>query len=160
MQAILLDPSENIYVQPGDTISVAREQQTFTAAGATGKNAVIPFDAIGITLEQGIANAGGLTDSRADPAGVFVIRFEQANEYDQLRLARPEPGTYSQIPVIYQFNMRDANSYFLARRFPIRNKDILFVSNASLADKQKVMNLLLPIIGVGATIVAVGAVTR
>ena len=160
MQAILLDPNENIYVRPGDTISVARELQTFTAAGATGTNAVIPFEAIGITLEQAIAKAGGLNDSRADPGGVFVIRFEQASEYDQLRLARPQPGTYSQVPVIYRLNMHDANSFFLARRFPIRNKDILFVSNAPLTDLQKVMSALLPILGVGATAVGVAAIAR
>ncbi|MDI1286675.1 MAG: polysaccharide export protein [Reyranella sp.] len=151
MQAMLSDPTENVYVRPGDVISVAREPQTFTAAGATGTNAVVSFDAIGITLDQAIARAGGLSDSRADPAGVFVIRYERPADYDQLGLRRPAPGTLNQIPVIYRVNMRDTNGFFLARRFPVRNKDILFVSNAPLTDVQKVMTMLLPILGIGAT---------
>lgn len=160
LQAILTDPSENVYVRPGDVISVAREPQTFTAAGATGQNAVVPFDAIGITLDQAIARAGGLSDIRADPAGVFVIRYERPEDYDQLGLRRPDPGTLTQIPVIYRVNMRDPNGFFLARRFPVRNKDIVYVSNAPLTDVQKVMSMLLPILGVGATAAVVANTTR
>ena len=86
MQAILTNPTENIYLRPDDVISVARDPQTFTAAGATSVNNVIPFEAIGITLDQAIAKAGGLNDYRADLAGVFVIRYEPASDYDQLGL--------------------------------------------------------------------------
>jgi polysaccharide export outer membrane protein len=158
MQAILQDPAENVFVRPGDVVSVARDPQTFTAAGATGANAVIPFDAIGITLDQAIARAGGLNDNRADPAGVYIIRYERPLEYDQLGLRRPDPVTQSQVPVIYRVNMRDPNGFFLARRFPVRNKDIVFVSNASSMDLQKVMTILLPFLGAGASAAAVGAV--
>jgi len=160
LQAILTNPAENVFVRPGDVISVAREPQNFTSAGATGRNSVIPFDAIGITLEQAIAHAGGLSDQRADPEGVFVIRFEGPTDYDQLGLTRPQPGLLKQVPVIYRVNMRDPNGFFLARRFPIRNKDILFVSNAPVADLQKVMNVVWPFVGAAATVVGVAAVAR
>lgn len=159
MQAMLTDPAENVFVHPGDVVSVAREPQTFTSAGATSQNSVVPFEAIGITLDQAIARAGGLNDNRADPAGVYVIRYEQPSDYDQLGLSRPEAGTLSQVPVVYRINMRDPNGFFLARRFPIRNKDILFVSNAPLTDVQKVMAMLLPIFGVGATAAVVANTT-
>ncbi len=145
MQAVLSNPQENVPVRPGDVIIVAREPQTFTAAGATGQNNVIPFDAIGITLDQAIGRAGGLADYRADPAGVFVIRYEAPAEYDQLGFTRPSLGPLAQVPVIYRINFRDPGGFFLARRFPIRNKDIVFVSNAPVAQFQKVMNLLFPI---------------
>ncbi len=160
MQAVLSNPQENVAVRPGDVIIVAREPQTFTAAGATGQNNVIPFDAIGITLDQAIARAGGLADYRADPAGVFVIRYEAPAEYDQLGFTRPSAGPLAQVPVIYRINFRDPDGFFLARRFPIHNKDIVFVSNAPVAQFQKVMNLLFPFIGAGATVAAVYGVTK
>lgn len=160
MQAIISNPAENIYVQAGDVISVAREPQTFTAAGATSTNSVVNFDAIGITLEQAIARAGGLNDMRADPAGVFVVRYEQPSDYDKLGLSRPSSGALAQVPVIYRVNMRDPSSFFSARRFPIRNKDLLYVSNAPAMDIQKTVNILLPFLGVGATAVTVSAATR
>jgi polysaccharide export outer membrane protein len=159
MQAMLNDPTENIFVRPGDVVSVAREPQTFTAAGATGQNSVVPFDAIGITLEQAIARAGGLSDSRADPEGVFVIRYERAVDYDQLRLPRPDPAPHALVPVIYRVNMRDPGGFFTARRFPIRSKDILYVSNAPMVAVQKWTSALLPFLGLGTTaaVVAVNA---
>lgn len=160
MQAMLSDPGENIFVRPGDVVSVAREPQTFTSAGATGQNSVVPFDAIGITLDQAIARSGGLSDTRADPGGVFIIRFERPQDYDQLRLPRPQPGALPQVPVIYRVNMRDPNGFFLARRFPVRNKDILFVSTAPVAEMQKLVNVMLGFVGAGATIVAVAAVAK
>ena len=160
MQAIVTNPSENIYVQPGDVINVARELQTFTAAGATGQNSVIPFEAMGLTLDQAIARAGGLNDSRADPTGVFVIRYERPADYDELNLRRPDSGAHPLIPVMYRVNVRDPNGLLIARRFPVRNKDILYVSNAPSTEVQKVVGVLLPFVGVGATAVAVGAVAR
>jgi polysaccharide export outer membrane protein len=160
LQAILTTPSENIYIRPGDVISVAREPQTFTAAGATGRNAVIPFEALGITLDQAIAQAGGLNDGRADPAGVFVIRHERVEDYDTLGLQRPSADATTKVPVIYRVNMREPNGFFVARQFPIHNKDILFVSNAPIAEFQKIASVLLPFVGVGATAVGVVAVTK
>ena len=160
MQAVLSNPNENVPVRPGDVVIVSREPQTFTAAGATGQNNVISFEAIGITLDQAIGRAGGLADQRADPAGVFVIRFEQPQDYDQLGLLRPSPGPLQQVPAIYRVNFREPGAFFLARRFPIHNKDIIYVSNAPVAEFQKLMGLLLPFIGVGATVAAVAAATR
>ena len=160
LQALLTDPTENVPVRPGDVIAVTREPQVFTAAGATGQNAVVPFDAVGITLEQAIARSGGLNDVRADPGGVFVIRFERPEDYDQLGLARPDPNPLAEVPVVYRINMREPNSFFLARRFPMHNKDILFVSNAPAAEMQKVMNIIWGFTGLGATVVAASTVAK
>jgi polysaccharide export outer membrane protein len=157
MQVILTNPAENVYVRAGDVISVSREPQTFTAAGAMGFNSVIPFDAAGITLDQAIARSGGLNDARADPTGIFVIRYEPLADYEQLGLRLPNTGARLQVPVIYRANMRDPNNFFMARRFPVHNKDIIYVSNAPATDVQKVVNVLLPFLGVGATAVAVNA---
>ena len=74
--ALLNHPEENIYVLPADVITVVRDPQTFTAFGATGRSEKVAFDTAGITLEEAIAKAGGLNDSRADPGGIFLLRFE------------------------------------------------------------------------------------
>jgi polysaccharide export outer membrane protein len=160
LQALLTEPAENVLVKPGDVVAVTREPQTFTSAGATGQNAVIPFDAIGITLEQAIARSGGLSDTRADPGGVFVIRFEKVGDYDQLGLSRPDPELLDEVPVVYRVNFRDPAGFFLARRFPMHNKDILFVSNAPAAELQKVVNIIWGFAGMGVTIVGAAAVVK
>ncbi len=155
MQAILNNPSENIYVLPGDVLTAIRQPQTYTAFGATMKNAVIPFEQVEITLEEAIAKAGGLIDLQADPDGVFLFRFEPAwlaRELDPTRVVQTGATT---VPVVYKMSMRDARAYFYARQFPMQNKDILYVSNAPLTEVEKILRMIGQVTGVvsgGATV--------
>jgi len=139
--AILAHPQENIYVMPGDVITVVRDPQTFTAFGGTGRNAQVPFDAAGITLEEAIAKAGGLLDYRADPAGIFLLRFEPTPLVAQLAPGHTLPSQGNLVPVVYRLNLRDANSFFLARSFPMQDKDMLYVANSASDPLQKALGL-------------------
>jgi polysaccharide export outer membrane protein len=140
--AILAHPEENIYTMPGDDLTVVRDPQTFTAFGGTGRNAQVPFDAAGITLEEAIAKAGGLLDYRADPAGIFLLRFEPTRLVAQLAPGRDLPSQGDLVPVVYQLNLRDANSFFLARSFPMRDKDMLYVANSASDPVQKFLGMV------------------
>lgn len=142
MEALVSDPSENIYAQPGDVLTLVRLPQSFTVFGATGANSQIPFTAERITLVEALAKAGGLQDQRADPAGVFLFRFEPPRIVSAL--GRPQLGTGPEgsTPVIYRLDLREARSYFLAQRFPIEDKDIIYVANADLNEIQKFFTLL------------------
>lgn len=140
--AILAHPEENIFALPGDVITVVRDPQTFTAFGSTGRNAQVPFDAAGITLDEAIAKAGGLLDYRADPAGIFLLRFEPAKLVQQLLPGRELPSQGDLVPVVYRLNLRDANSFFLARSFAMQDKDILYVANSPSDPVQKFLGLV------------------
>jgi polysaccharide export outer membrane protein len=142
IQALLANPREDIYVRPGDILTIERTPPTFTVAGATGANAVVPFDARGLTLEEAIGKAGGLTDSRADPEGVYILRYEPAALVREFPYVAPNLLHRSHVPVAYHLNMREPSALFAARRFAIRDKDILYVSNAPLAEIAKVTQLI------------------
>jgi polysaccharide export outer membrane protein len=137
MTAVVSNPRENIFIRPGDVVTLVREPQTFMAYGATGRNAEIPFDADGITLAQALAKAGGLLDFRADPAGVFIFRFEPASVVRQLRPEVAAAGGF--VPVVYRLDMTDASSLFTAQAMRIQNRDVLYVTNAPMADVGKVL---------------------
>jgi polysaccharide export outer membrane protein len=139
---ILANPAENIYVRPSDVITVVRDPQTFTAFGGTGRNAAVPFDATGITLEEAVARAGGLNDLRADPGGVFLLRFEPTSLVSQLVPGRPLPSEGTLVPVVYRLDMRQANSFFLARAFKVHNKDILYIAAAPTDPVEKFLRLV------------------
>jgi polysaccharide export outer membrane protein len=110
-------------------------------AGATGANAVAPFDARGITLEEAIGRVGGLQDMRADPEGVFVLRYEPAGDAREFPYVSPALLAGGAVPVAYHLNMRDPKALFLARRFAMHDKDILYVSNAPLTEVSKFFQL-------------------
>jgi len=140
--ALLNHPEENIYVLPGDVITLVRDPQTFTAFGATGRSEKVAFDTAGITLEEAIAKAGGLLDNRADPGGTFLLRFEPTKLVAEIAPDRALPPGGNLVPVIYRLNLRDAHSFFLARSFPVRDKDILYIANSPSDQLQKFLGLV------------------
>lgn len=141
MQTLVSEPRENVYVHPGDILTVVREPQTFTAFGATGHNALVPFDAVGLSLEEAVAKAGGLLDTAADPRGVFLMRAEPVEVARRLDPAYPIPPGAATVSVVYRADLKDANTYFMARRFPLRNKDVLYVSTSPSTEFFKALQL-------------------
>ncbi len=142
MEMLVSDPAENIYAYPGDVLTLVRLPQSFTVFGATGANAQVNFTAERMTLVEALAKAGGLQDLRADPAGVFLFRFEPPPIVKTL--GRPQLGTGPEgsSPMVYRLDLSDAKSYFLAQRFPIHDKDIIYVANADFNELQKFFTLL------------------
>jgi polysaccharide export outer membrane protein len=114
---------------------------SFTALGATGKNEEINFETQGITLAQALARSGGLIDQRSNPKGVFIFRLEPKGAQ-----APAEPAQLSTadglVPVIYRVDLRDPRSLFWIQSFPVKDKDVLYVSNAPVWELQKFLNLL------------------
>jgi polysaccharide export outer membrane protein len=136
--ALVYEPANNVYSHPEDTIYVYREPQTFLAFGATGQQGQFNFDAWRISLAEGVAKAGGLNDTLAEPASVFLYRGETRKVAEDLgidcsRFVGPI------IPVIYNVNFRDPAGYFLATKFQLRNKDVIYISNATVVEAAKAM---------------------
>jgi polysaccharide export outer membrane protein len=144
--ALLYEPSNNIYVLPNDVIYLYSQPQTFLAFGAVGGSSVAAqgqykFEAWRISLAEAVGKQGGLSDALADPASVFLYRGETREValqfgVDCSRFAGPI------IPVIYVVNFRDPSGYFLAQTFEMRNKDVIYTSNAASVETTKFLNFL------------------
>jgi polysaccharide export outer membrane protein len=127
------------------------------AFGATGRNAEVPFDADGVTLSEALARAGGLLDSRADPSGVFVLRYEPEAVARKLAPASPLLAAGHSVPIVYRVDLREPGNLFLAQRFRIFARDVLYVSNAPMAEAQKGLQLFYMLtgpIGTGAAVIS------
>jgi polysaccharide biosynthesis/export protein len=147
LETLVADPAEDIYAQPGDILTLLRRPQTFTVFGATGRNAAITFDAANITLGQALAKSRGLRDDLANPRGVFLFRYEPGSVVRALDQPLATRATDGMSPVAYRFDLADANSYFLADQFPVRDKDIIFVADAGAAQVSKIFTVLNNITG-------------
>jgi polysaccharide biosynthesis/export protein len=139
--ALLYEPSNNVYVHPYDTIFLYREPQTFLAFGASGQQGQFNFDAWRISLAEAVAKAGGLNDGLADPSSVFLYRGETRPVAERLGIdVATFPGPI--VPVVYNMNLRNPAGYFLATKFQMRNKDVIFTSNAASVESAKLMQYL------------------
>jgi polysaccharide export outer membrane protein len=147
LERLVADPAENIYAQPGDILTLVRVPQTFSVFGAAGRNAAIAFETEKLSLSEALAKSRGLNDDLANPKGVFLFRYEPASivrALDQPIATRAPEGIS---PVVYRFDLADANSYFIADRFPVRDKDIIFVADAGTAQVQKLFTLFSTVTG-------------
>jgi polysaccharide export outer membrane protein len=144
--ALVYEPSNNIWVHPNDTIYLYKEPQTFLAFGAFTANAIsggqqgiINFDAWRLSLAEAIGKASGLSDNTAEPAAVFLYRGETREVAQRLGIDCSRfPGPI--IPVIYNVNLRNPDGYFLATKFQMRNKDVIYIANATSVEISKALN--------------------
>jgi polysaccharide export outer membrane protein len=152
---LVYEPSNNIYVQPGDRIYVYQEQQKFLAFGATGLQGEFNFDAWRINLAEAAGKAGGLLDVQADAGSVFLYRAEPRELAQQLGV---EVGKFTGelIPVIFNVSFRAPGGYFLASNFQMRNGDVLFVANAESVDVNKFLVSINNLIGTANNVAIVG----
>lgn len=145
------NPMQNIFLQPNDVITLKTNPFSFTAFGAVGRNQQFRFSVAGLNLGEALSNAGGLLDNRADAAGVFVFRHQPVyslpNQAQQSWLAQGyQPNM--EIPVLYRLNLRDAQSLFWLQRFPMQDKDMIYVANAPVSEVQKFLQFIFsPVVG-------------
>jgi polysaccharide export outer membrane protein len=141
LESVIKDPSQNISLAAGDVITAYFQPYSFTALGATGQNQEVAFEGQGISLVQALARVGGLQDNRADAKGVFVFRFEDPEAVPEQ--ARGGIRTEdNKVPVIYRMNLAQGSAFLSAQTFPMKNKDVVYVSNASSVELQKFLNIL------------------
>jgi polysaccharide biosynthesis/export protein len=141
-------PGENIYVAPGDVVYVYREQQKFVAVGAlgssnltTGITGQYAFEQEKLSLNEAVAKAGGLLDSRANPGQVFLYRMEYRDALQAMKVNLSKfPKDQKFIPTVYRANFRDPSSFFFAQKFPMRHKDVIYVSNAEAVEVVKFLS--------------------
>jgi hypothetical protein len=77
----------------------------------------------------------------------FVRLLLFRNEHTPLLRAVGVPLTAdagADMPTVYRADFTNASVLFLAREFPMRNNDMIFVSNAPLTDYAKFLSIILP----------------
>lgn len=122
-------PSTDIRVYPGDRLTLLQSPQTYSVLGAPGRVDQLPFTRSSMTLAEAMASAGGSSAGLGDPEAIFVFRYvldDQGNSE----------------PVVYHLNMMEAQSYFLAQKFIMRDKDILYFGNARANQPSKLVQLI------------------
>lgn len=126
----LLDrPDRNIPIAPGDRITLISRPQSFSVLGAPNKAEEYRFPKGDVSLSQAVALAGGANPNQGDAAAIFVFRY----------VAGP---TGVEEPIVYHFNMMQPSALFLAQRFQMRDRDLLYIGNAQANQPSKLIQLV------------------
>ena len=124
---ILAAPAGGLRAYPGDRLTVVSEPMTFSVLGASPRVQQMPFPRDAVNVIEAIALAGGPEANSADPSAVFLFRFDG-------------PGRTN--PVVFHFDMMNAQTYFLAQQFALHDEDILYFGNARANQPSKLINLV------------------
>jgi polysaccharide export outer membrane protein len=133
------NPELDIALRAGDRILVEEDTRAFTALGATGSQARVPFESQNLSALEAIAQVGGLSASSADPTGIFVFRNEPA-EVANIVMGRNDLQGAQRL--VYVLDLTQSNGMFMARDFVIRDADTLYVTEAPFTQWNKAISAL------------------
>ena len=111
--------ADDLMLIPGDRIELIKRPRSFLVLGASTRVSQISFETGDLSLAEAVARAGGPNDAVADPAAVFLFRYE------------PGQATPGEQPVIYRLDMLQPMSYFISQRLAVRDKDVIYIANAA-----------------------------
>ena len=126
---IVENPSLDVGVRPGDRLMLVDDPRTYSILGASGRVEQVSFRRTSVSLAEAVANAGGTNPNLGDPAAIFLFRYKR-DEQNQ------------EIPVVYHLNMMQTGSYFLAQKFVMQDKDVLYFGNAAANQPSKLVQLI------------------
>lgn len=127
--------ADDIMLLPGDQVEVLKRRRTYTTFGASDRIAQVPFETSSLSLSEAIARAGGPSDARANPRGIFLFRLESGAQGE------------SQRPVIYRLDLMKPGSYFLAQQIAMQDKDLIYFANSSSGPPSKLIGIINQLFG-------------
>lgn len=138
-QDLYQHPELDIALRGGDRILVEEDTRAFTALGATGGQARVPFESQNLSALEAIAQVGGLQSATADPTGIFIFRNEPA-EVANVVLGREDLIGAQRL--VYVLDLTQPNGMFQARDFVIRDGDTIYVTEAPYTQFTKIISAL------------------
>jgi polysaccharide export outer membrane protein len=148
-QDLFENPRMDIALRGGDKILVEEDTRAFTALGATGTQARVPFETQNISAVEALAQVGGLVPTSSDPTGVFVFRNEPAVIANQV-LGRTD--LIGPQRLVYVLDLTKPNGMFMARDFVIRDQDTVYVTEAPFTQWSKVISAVTGTLGTVSTL--------
>lgn len=125
------DLSQNVVLRPGDLVHIPDDStQRVYVMGEVVNPGQVGMGANRLTLTDVLTEVGGIEESSADAAGVFVIR--------------PAPRSTEQVADVYQFDLRNSIAYVFSNQFRVQPNDIVYVSTTQLGRLNRVIDQVSP----------------
>ena len=125
------DLSQNVVLRPGDLVHIPDDStQRVYVMGEVVKPGQVGMGATRLTLTDVLTEVGGIAESSADAAGVFVIR--------------PSTRDANRVADVYQFDLRNSIAYVFSNQFRVQPNDIVYVSTTQLGRLNRVIDQVSP----------------
>lgn len=124
------DNSQNYILRGGDALHITEKNtsEKVFVMGEVEKPGSLRITRFGISLAEALSDAGGIKEETANPTGIFVVRQEKRTD---------------KIPTVYQLQMTAVHSMLLAEQFPLRSRDVVYVTAAPVTRWSRLIGQLL-----------------
>ena len=123
------DMTQNVILKDGDVLNVDNNRyRQIVIMGEVNKVAAMPYDQRGMSLNNALVAASGISQVYGNAKGVYILRNGKAKEK----------------ATVYRLDMTNATALLLAERFPLQARDIVYVDTSGVARWNRVINQILP----------------
>jgi polysaccharide export outer membrane protein len=143
MARLLERPGADVGLRAGDKLIVREDPRYFLALGASGKEEIIPFPQDELTALEAITLAGGLTDTRANPRGLLVLR-----EYPASAVRADGMGGPDRERVIFSLDLTTSDGLFSAQNFRLEPRDLVLATESGAVSLRTMLGLMGTSVGV------------
>lgn len=134
-ERLFADASQNTMLVGGDKVLIEEDRRFFTSLGASGREELVYFGRERVSALEALSLIGGLSDTRANPKGVLVLRDFPP---DAVRSDGTGPEKER---VVFALDLTHADGLFAARVFNINPGDTIFVTESSIVAAQSIFGL-------------------
>jgi len=136
LQDLFDNPALDISLRAGDDVIVEIDRRAFTALGASGAQARVPFPRGDMNVIEALAEVGGLNAQLSDPTGIFVFRREPKAVAN--RVAQTDVLADNE-PFAYVVDLTRPECIFIAKEFQIRDDDTIYITEAPFVAWSRVL---------------------
>jgi polysaccharide export outer membrane protein len=137
LDKLLKSPALDTTLRSGDKIVVAEDESYFLALGASGKEELITFPKEHVSALDAVSLMGGLTDNRANPEGILVLREYGGKAVRTDGVAGPTNGR-----VVFTMDLTSADGLFSAGKFRINPKDVVYATESPVNNARTILGLI------------------
>jgi polysaccharide export outer membrane protein len=138
----LLRRTRDVRLGPGDVVFLIHRPRFVSVFGATTDvvntpvNHRVLFEADTMTLSEALAKVNGLSDSRADPHQVFVLRPLPLRALEAFGVD-PAPFADGLAPTVFALDLGTAEGLFAASRLNLQPQDVVVAADSGWTDVVK-----------------------
>ena len=144
------NPALDTTLRAGDKVIVEPDERFFLSLGAAGSEAVHPFPRDEITAIEALSIIGGVSDTRANPKGILVLR-----DYPTTAIKADGSGPPHE-RVVFTLDLTSADGLFSAGQFPILSGDLVYATESPVTTAQTVFSILGSSLGIVQRVSQVG----
>ena len=146
LQRVLDTPAFDAGLRPGDKLMVLKDDRSFLALGASGVEKIIAFPKDHVNALEAVTLAGGISDTRANPKGVLILREYPASAVRSEAAQGPQNAR-----VVFSMDLTTSEGLFSAQNFEVQANDLVLATESPLVNTRTILGLFGSTLGLART---------